>query len=771
MDLFENPFHILGATQHDNQQRIMELAEEKSLFSDPEEIMAARGVLINPRNRISTEIAWLPGVKPEQIESVLKQLDSPHQSLLNIIGLSPIASANVFTAAFSRLSNIASTNLVEWILAIAHAYEGIDAAEVLRTLNEERNISGFPQITDLSVITAEIQNRRHHYSKKLSSVINNLSITERARLLTLILETVMGNNNNPCPILIDDLIRQYEIEVGDDLKKKQKIIEAQDDKLRVIVDTRSPDATLQPIVNQLIRTLKDWDAIAQPIQLSKMNRGERHDASFEVAWKIQKLAVDLFNDYLKYNIALQFLNILLEVFAEVPEIVERITKDKKDLIKHEHEVKGIELFEEINTQAEKLKETTDAKRPDTTLAPMVTQLIKTLKSWDSSTQPPDANEMVAYTVRSVALHLWNEHQKLDFAIMITNNLIEVFSAVPEIAKYLAEDKKVLDEHARTAQGIKKFEEINTLVKEIKEAADTNKTDNTLTPMVTQLIQTVKTWETSGQPIEANQSVAYTVRGIAIYLWNEHQKLDFAKQITTALIAQFRNVRGMDEVNSKLNEDIVTLNGIKEQQKIQRKQVYTTQPTSGKGSWWIWIILIIIGIVVYAVLQEDFSEDEVKYPVPQREFSENEVIHTDPQEEIPSFNELPMPLPLNGDEETFHNQAEVAPLQIKTPVNSVEHHHFIKIVPAYAENTVKTIFIRSGNTINTKMPLGSYKIKYATGKTWYGTEHLFGPETIYSEADKTFIFARKENGYSGFTIELILQQFGNLRTQRIPKSDW
>ena len=62
-------------------------------------------------------------------------------------------------------------------------------------------------------------------------------------------------------------------------------------------------------------------------------------------------------------------------------------------------------------------------------------------------------------------------------------------------------------------------------------------------------------------------------------------------------------------------------------------------------------------------------------------------------------------------------------------------------------------------------------KYATGKTWYGTEHLFGPETIYSEADKTFIFARKENGYSGYTIELILQQFGNLRTQKIQKSEW
>ncbi len=595
MDLLENPFHILGATQHDDQQRIMELAEEKSLLSDPEEITAARGVLINPRNRISAEIAGLPGVKPEQIESVLKHLDSPHQNLLNIIGLSPLASANFFTSAFSRLSDIASTNLVEWILAIAHVYERIDAVEVLRTLNEERNISGFPQITDLSVITAEIQNRRHYYSQTLSSAINNLSVTERARLLTLILETVIGNNNNQCPILIDDLIRSYEVEVGDDLEKKQKIIEAQDDKLRVIVDAKSPDATLQPIVNQLIRTLKDWDAIAQPIQLSKMNRGERHDASFEVAWKIQKLAVDLFNDYLKYNIALQFLNMLLEVFAEVPEIVERITKDKKDLIKHEHEVKGIELFEEINTQAEKLKETTDAKRPDTTLALMVTQLIETLKSWDSSMQPSEANEMVAYTVRSVALHLWNEHQKLDFAIMITNNLIDVFSSVPEIAKYLAEDKEVLDEHVITAKGIKKFEEINMLVKEIKEATDTNKNDYTLTPMVNQLIQTVKTWKTSGQPIDANHTVALTVRGIAIYLWNEHQKLTLSLSIIEMLCDVFQ---GVPEILKKLLEDKAALEEQKRMKELeeQMKKLKEQKRPDTSIPGWLWKY-IIIGILL------------------------------------------------------------------------------------------------------------------------------------------------------------------------------
>ena len=654
MDLLKNPFHILGATTRDDKIKIMDLAEKCSLLSDANECMDAQSTLIRPQNRISAEIAWLPGVNPEHIDSLLKQLDSPHQNLLNITDLPPLARANLLTARFSHLTNIASANIVEWILAIADAYERIDAEEVRITLNEERNISGFPQITDISVITAEIQNQRRYYSQTLSSVINNLSVTEHARMLTSTLEIVMGNGNNRCPMLIDDLIKSYEVEVGNDLEKKQKIIEAQDKKLRVMVDAKNPDTTLQPIVNQLLETVKEWDIIAQPIQLNKRSKGERHDVSFEVAWRVQKLAVYLFNEYRKFDFSLQLLNMLLEVFAEVPEIVERITIDKKNIEAQIPEIKGIEKFEEINTQVEKLKEAADAKRSDTTLAPMVSQLI----------------------------------------------------------------------------------------------------------------QTVKTWETSGPPIWANEVVAYSVRSIALHLWNEHRKLAFAIKITTTLIEHFKDVNGMNEVNSRLSEDIVTLNGIKP----QKKQVPPSQPKSGKGFWWVWICLILIGIVVYSVIQEDFSYDEVKYPNPQGVISENGIRHTDPQGEINSFNELPMPIPVSGYEESFHNKVEVAPLQIKTPTYRVEHH-FIKIVHAIDGNTVKTIFMRSGDTINTKMPLGSYNLKYATGKTWYGKEHLFGPETIYSKANKTFIFSREVNGYLGYTIELILQQGGNLRTQSIPKSDW
>ena len=82
-------------------------------------------------------------------------------------------------------------------------------------------------------------------------------------------------------------------------------------------------------------------------------------------------------------------------------------------------------------------------------------------------------------------------------------------------------------------------------------------------MVRQLIETVNTWEPYTQPNEANDAVAYSVRSIGLHLWNEHQKLDFAIQITDMLIGVFQ---GAHEVSTKLLEDRVALYGIEEQRK-------------------------------------------------------------------------------------------------------------------------------------------------------------------------------------------------------------
>lgn len=432
MDLLENSFHLLGATTRDNRHRIMNLAEERSLLADADACLEAQAILTNPRRRISAEVAWLPGVDPWQTAEILRRLEYPNLSTLNSIKLTHIARANLLVSGLSRLPNLASTNIVEWILSITQVSDAINSEEVRTTLNTDRSVSGFSEITDLSAIEDGIRAQRHHYRQVITSVLENLSINERASVLTQAVEISTGNDKTQCPVLIEELILSFEITVQNFLESKEKIIVNIDEKLRAMVDIKNPDTTLHPVVNQLIEAVKEWDTIAQPIQLSKKSRGERHTASFEIAWRIRELAIYLWNEHQKLDFSQQIINMLKEVFAEVIEVDEHITADSAVL-----------NLQAITTQVEQIKEASDAYKPDYILSQMVNKLVQTLKTWDTTTQPTEAHEIVADAGRYIALHLWNERQKLDLSILITETLIEVFRGVNEVTDQLSEDIVIL----------------------------------------------------------------------------------------------------------------------------------------------------------------------------------------------------------------------------------------------------------------------------------------------------------------------------------------
>ena len=103
-----------------------------------------------------------------------------------------------------------------------------------------------------------------------------------------------------------------------------------------------------------------------------------------------------------------------------------------------------------------------------------------------------------------------------------------------------------------------------------------------------------------------------------------------------------------------------------------------------------------------------------------------------------FNEPTVPLPDNGELVVKANYSLAAPFQIKSQTGE---NFLVKLVDANNGQDVMTVFVRGGETVDTRAPLGSFHVKYASGDTWYGYDHLFGPETTYTKADETFVFSR------------------------------
>lgn len=135
----------------------------------------------------------------------------------------------------------------------------------------------------------------------------------------------------------------------------------------------------------------------------------------------------------------------------------------------------------------------------------------------------------------------------------------------------------------------------------------------------------------------------------------------------------------------------------------------------------------------------------------------------------AFNQPVQPLPETGTMVKYYNSQAMAPLSIATKADG--NNYLIKVADWNTKSDVLTTFIRTGETVSLKVPLGSYEIRYAAGKTWYGYEHLFGPGTSYYKADQRMDFTQSGNTYNGHTIELIPRAGGNLQTSSISENNF
>jgi peptidoglycan hydrolase-like protein with peptidoglycan-binding domain/predicted RNA-binding Zn-ribbon protein involved in translation (DUF1610 family) len=135
-----------------------------------------------------------------------------------------------------------------------------------------------------------------------------------------------------------------------------------------------------------------------------------------------------------------------------------------------------------------------------------------------------------------------------------------------------------------------------------------------------------------------------------------------------------------------------------------------------------------------------------------------------------FKENPRPavLPFTGRIEGYYSSG-VAPLEIRT--KNMGDHYYVKLVETPGRETAFRGFVRAGETLETKVPLGSYYLRYATGEAWYGEKYLFGPDTVCSEADKVLRFYKQGVYVYGHTVELFLQRQGNLGSRRISSFDF
>jgi hypothetical protein len=329
--LHRNAFYILGATARDNRLRIVELAEEQSLELDHDVCQKARSDLTNPRTRLAAEMAWLPGVSPKKAVHLARQILEDPMSVRSKSRIPPLARANLMAAAFEAVdTNDEAEDIAAFIREMAHLVDEIAIENVLRDINEDRAVSGFPSAKVGDQAENELAERKRYFRSAVRNALDRLPSALLVEAVTCVVDTLTAGGTQHAPEFVDELVDScYEVEthqfLEDEAENIYKLIKAAWD------SANSGEAAVKLVIDKLESVVRNWDNVAQPIQLSAQARGLDHGPSNEVANYIRSLGVDLFNQHDMLAQSKRTVGLLQELFSELPDFAVRADEDAKAL--------------------------------------------------------------------------------------------------------------------------------------------------------------------------------------------------------------------------------------------------------------------------------------------------------------------------------------------------------------------------------------------------------------------------------------------------------
>ncbi|MGH2278691.1 hypothetical protein ACRCD7_06055 [Aliarcobacter sp. ERUVET-7] len=188
-----------------------------------------------------------------------------------------------------------------------------------------RIVSGFPEINDYELVENHLLEKKRSCVKLILKRLNNLETLHLIDIMTRIVDDATVNGEIQASSMLEDLVDDYKLHTQNFLEQEFEKIR----KLIEIIQNRAEEGkdTISPLINKLLEITRNWDNVAQPIQLSMKSRGLDEPLSSKVANTIRSLSIELTNDYGYVELSQKISEVIKELFAELPEIVEKVEED------------------------------------------------------------------------------------------------------------------------------------------------------------------------------------------------------------------------------------------------------------------------------------------------------------------------------------------------------------------------------------------------------------------------------------------------------------
>ncbi len=447
--LEQNPFYILEVSPNEKRASIISKAEEKAFFADGNECEEAQAKLLNPEKRLSTELDWFYEISIEKMADIHNCISESKEIAFD--DLKEISRLNAVLHNFSLSNYDDYFELGYAILEIDELYNNVNITDFLTTINTSRQQSGLREVLE-EELEREFNKKRDQIRQLISDKTINLNEEDYIDFITMIAEKCIADEDYNDGIVISDIVDQYEI-------KTQDLIEEAADEIYSHINRikeGSNDETIEDNVNELIKIVKKWDRLAQPLQLKSMASGVAHEGSEDVGRELRELSIWFHNEKGLSDLSLRFIDAMKPIFAEIGDLFDVFESDRATLaniIKENKESEeAIAELDSLKTNANSLKVYATSSKVDEFIN-AVRAINKKVKQISLDAELlKQVRTSICYIARDVAITMHNDKQQTDYALRIAKVLREVFGDIYELKLKLDKDVDALS-HQSMLQGL------------------------------------------------------------------------------------------------------------------------------------------------------------------------------------------------------------------------------------------------------------------------------------------------------------------------------
>ena len=271
MNIFENPFYILGVSPRDNRRAIAAAAEDKLFLSDAAVINDARNALLIPEKRLAAEMRWFPGIDDRKIAELIEfllQLRAGKDQNSNLADLTDYIDIDALNLLIYIWEFKSASDITAVIFEISKFFEDMYVDDILVTINEARAEAGFPEAGEAEV-EYELNNYRADIVKTIEDKLSALALEEYYDVINSLAEKYAeGDGDYYNSLLLGDLLDDYELNITSRIEEKRDLILSALDNMRRQVNNISNND-----FENLSLRLKEWHDMARPLELAAQVRG------------------------------------------------------------------------------------------------------------------------------------------------------------------------------------------------------------------------------------------------------------------------------------------------------------------------------------------------------------------------------------------------------------------------------------------------------------------------------------------------------------------